>query len=837
MKRLKLHKIACMLLAGITVFVSSCQDYEPSSDDVAKTVAYNREFTRQFGNIDPNQNWDLFGQLSGRKRNSMTRADVGNGVTVTDETTIVKVTREEATQYDKVLPESEVSAYSSYEETNLGTVVQDFVSSTHEFTLTPVHYDTGGNDVIGVYWYVDEPIEGVTTTVTGNDGKTYYIVRTQIYDNSLTDHLKGIVESTYYKQVTFGNDDDQWTELVTAYEDDYIVVEEGQTYYDQNHNAYAFSTGQKIYYTGNTGTTKEWQWNDETQQWEEVVTGTYPIFAAWPTGYSSNVSTSNFSTYTINQLIALHSEYILVPENSSTTYKDESGYNVFSAGTLIYEVSKESDASRADSRNSYDWFETGNATYLRSVPVTVTIPDGVNYFGFYLINANTGCVYSESNLNTPVVFPEGEKANKNSDACYVATFDIKDIYPEEESKRFLCFEDWYGTGTRNFDLNDLVFTVTGLDGHIEDKESKEEKALLVCEDLADFDFDFNDIVLMLNYSISVTRYYDTNEEGKLETSREVVEEFKIIPMAAGGAFTSNVYYGIPDETASDPTTSQTSAGEIHQLLGGSAPNIINAGATYPTNGEGTAIEISIDKLPEKNVGSGEGQYPTYLSQIFDVGFISIKCTDQRTDDNTQTNATIISSNKPYTQTGTAPQMMLLPYYFEWPQELVPIYNAYGGFQEWVTNISETDWIANSQVEKYITERGDFAEAIKYTVKATKNLACTNGHTFSYTDKNGKTTTYPNCGKVDFSSVTAAETEGCYASLKVTFSYRGEGVRVYLDFADGEQLLEDTSGQTEECTYRLSKAELQKAISTGAIYFMGQGNQTVSVESAILTIKQ
>ena len=55
--------LTCLVLSASAAFVSSCQDYEPYNDQHLQDVAYTHEFERQFGKIDPNQNWDLYGQL------------------------------------------------------------------------------------------------------------------------------------------------------------------------------------------------------------------------------------------------------------------------------------------------------------------------------------------------------------------------------------------------------------------------------------------------------------------------------------------------------------------------------------------------------------------------------------------------------------------------------------------------------------------------------------------------------------------------------------------------------------------------------------------------------
>ena len=174
--------LTCLVLSASAAFVSSCQDYEPYNDQHLQDVAYTHEFERQFGKIDPNQNWDLFGQLA-RKKKIGTRAPEASEIIVTELNSsddAVTVTREDNLEYQKVLPEGAGGSIAQnpnlrYEDTNLGRVVQDFVATAHEFTIAPVHWTTRGNDVVGIYWYTDDESEA-TETIMGADGELYWIV-------------------------------------------------------------------------------------------------------------------------------------------------------------------------------------------------------------------------------------------------------------------------------------------------------------------------------------------------------------------------------------------------------------------------------------------------------------------------------------------------------------------------------------------------------------------------------------------------------------------------------------------------------------------------------------
>ena len=831
----------CLLLAGSAALVSSCQDYEPFSEKQIQDVAYTREFERKFGEIDPNQNWDLFGQLAKGVRHSYTRATDANGVTVDNPAIglpdpangqpmeVITSTLEDSQEYRKVMPESNVNVIdqgNDYDKTNLSRVTTDFVTTAKEFALWPVYYYTSGNDELGIYWYVDEDTPGAKQVTDYNTGQHLWILESPIFTSgSFTQNIKGYkVDAGSYSAVNYNAN--FWTELSTRFPDDYHVA----TVNDKDR--YGNTLSGNVFKAGiqSDGTTPYYQAFPTTWQndWPEVGDGKV------------------IPTKIAEDLAKIHPEFVLTPGDGTGTYPNPWNGEWSNSNKWLLELkATRTDAQQGNPRNSSEgWFGDSNipATIIESTPVKVTIPEDVPFVGFYINNTNHGSVYSESKLNPTYLFERGRKTG-DVPVSYVSTFDIHEIDETQESKRFLCFEDWYpqnGSGGSDFDLNDIVFTVTGIDpSSVIDREKTEESAILVCEDLSKFDFDFNDVVLRLDYVDGVTRKYELDVNGNV-TNVIVTpsnRELTVTAMAAGGAYESEIYIN------------GTKWGEIHDLMGnGDATDprkhaIINAAATYGGDGSSMTIKDEYDAngtLITKNLPDKDASYPTFLSQLFakdDVPFFKIMCDngELKEEDKGQEPASRIVQSGSYSE-GSAPQMMLLPYYFEWPQEMEYIYDAYEDFAAWVQNIEATNWIITSQIEKLITNRGDFASETNTISElvSSSELPWTNNQTFTYKDKNGKETTYSNCAKIDFTNVTANTDE--FAFLTVTFTAKPSSGRTYLDFADGTQIMEDN--QLDEVrVFKLSKNQLQQAISTKAIYIMGQGNQTVSISKAVLTIRK
>ena len=693
-----------LILSALAAFVSSCRDYEPYNEQHLQDVAYTHEFERQFGKIDPEQTWDLFGQLS-RSRHIGTRGDgrqnqYYNQVIVTDNypnisspSDTVWVTRADNQEYNKVLPEIGFNGSIAhnpnllYEETNLGRVIQDFVATADEFYIAPVHWTTSGNDEIGIYWYTDDETEA-DRTIMGDDGELYWLV------------LKPIIR--------------------------------GRTHL----------------------------------------------------GYQNS-------------------------ENPNST---------------IHEIS-------SSQENCSDVFRQG-AHHLVSYRVHVQVPQEIPYYGFYMLNHNEELTqYSESKLNDHISNP----GFSGHDVSYVATFNIqRDIDADYKDNRdYLCFEDWIHNG--DFDLNDLVFRVEGFDNQsVVESSEVDESAILVCEDLKQYDFDFNDIVLELNYTEEIKRHYDfVGGQYKLnKTLTETIAELTITPFAAGGAYESNLFIN------------GTDWGEIHALLnedpelpeGSKNHQIINAGTNF-TDPHSTPMVLTKaqNQLPDRILENGQNKYPTYLSQLFAEGFFKIVSKEDG-------NAVQIISSKPQTGTATgsyqegyAPQMMLLPNYFEWPQEEKYINLAYTKFQDWVSDITKTDWIVNSQEPTLITERGNIGpndptaptpvdESFVLTYRSTGGIRLNN-------------TWYPNSVFLDFaaSGIEALSYDDATAKLNITYSSLPESSFVIYDKNGGYILTHEhpSTDNQSVVTYSIGATYFTNALTHGGIYIVSNG--AVNITNATIDI--
>lgn len=136
------------------------------------------------------------------------------------------------------------------------------------------------------------------------------------------------------------------------------------------------------------------------------------------------------------------------------------------------------------------------------------------------------------------------------------------------------------------------------------------------------------------------------------------QRLTVTPLAAGGTLRSVVYYN------------NMEVGEIHEMLGGSSSSMINT-HSKGTPGDSKVIESVSSFDIKANMG----------------GFsIKISKTDGEND------SQIYAPNK-----GGIPQMICVPGTWIWPTERTSIEGAYTDFPHWCGDASNTSWI-NSAVE-------------------------------------------------------------------------------------------------------------------------------------------
>ena len=696
MKKKHVFSRRSLLLVGALALVSSCQDYEPFNEQDVQDRAYTHEFVKQFGEIDPNQDWDLFGQLA-RHIGPATRAgeDAVPSVVLFDKT--MEIEQADHSNYTKILPEINIPN-NSYANSNLGRVTQDFLTSAREIELFPVHWTTSATDAIGIYWYVDEEGEGVKTLM-GKDDKMYYIKEYTILENHKT-------------------------RLEIAFE------------YNDGHKA----------------------------------------------------------SHYIDGVLDVKEQFLTQQQMADQGIRRQ---------------------------------------YLISHGYKITVPNEISEYGFWIKNLGSGLDerYSEWNLNSK---PGGPIEDNGDHMSYTATFNLSSLvdesgnplYPNDQNQ-YLCFEDWINWG--DADLNDLVFIAEGLDfTNIKDNNTIYENALLVCEDLSSYDFDFNDIVLDLTFKEEEKRIYEWVHEAngiaahwELKETEETDKTLFVKPMAAGGAYETELIIGILNK------------GEIHSLMGetgwGGNPKrheIINAGATYSNRSD--SIPYIMPMGYEWKIGNGEGKYATHLSQLFAEGFIMLKCLGE--DPNGKSAEKIITSGKinlDPNSTTAAPQMMLLPKYFEWPREEYPISNAYRGFNDWVSDITKTSWILDTQVADSITDRGDLKpdnpeEQQNHNLIETIEVPIQKGQ-FIYDDPD-EPWIFDNAYFVSLLGIESLTVdEQSKADIIVHYVKKYD---VYIDDADGNLLVNDNfgTGGARTTTYTLSPRKFNQALNSGGIWIIPEDDQ-------------
>ncbi len=231
---------------------------------------------------------------------------------------------------------------------------------------------------------------------------------------------------------------------------------------------------------------------------------------------------------------------------------------------------------------------------------------------------------------------------------------------------YIAFDD---PDTNDKDFNDLVlYTPRTLT-----PSSKDEIMWTVaCEDLGGtFDYDFNDIVFRV-------RHTSGNDF------------LTIIPMAAGGTLPATLCY--KNEAISE---------EWHQHFGnGYESNVmLNTGM----NTETVVWPIRLEGVPTDWSMKAFTSDPTAKDGDFSIVV-------ERADG---TKATVTGPSQ-----GVAPQMLILPYEWQWPTELTRITTAYPNFGTWGSNYSNSSWV-NSKVSDYVVP--GFGEGQVTATKAAKTV--------------------------------------------------------------------------------------------------------------------
>ena len=376
----------------------------------------------------------------------------------------------------------------------------------------------------------------------------------------------------------------------------------------------------------------------------------------------------------------------------------------------VYEIRDISNLQYTTSGYDEGWTDT-----QRSKEITISLPKDME-FGMYL-KGGAYTYYSEASKNGRY----GEKINgerfkntphENENACYAASIDIND-------EKYLCFEDW---PDGDFDLNDVVLKFSGNMPELIDEDADPNATWdILCEDLGgSFDTDFNDVVLKVEHV----------------SGRGVA---LVTPLAAGGTLASYTFFKTTNE---EKEPIYTLGREIHQRFSGIGEaksgefvpiDVWDDETNYRAN-EGRQIEIDVPEnwslayCRADNYGKGEiGEWGK--GEDMNMGGFIIKVLPEGVDapyhldfnDERFGEASVIAApNK-----GEAPQMICVPdqyyvvtsqlsegetkyyrttYKFAWSQELVSLSDSYAdskhSFREWVQSYSESENTYSKSLEWY-----------------------------------------------------------------------------------------------------------------------------------------
>lgn len=675
------------LIAVGAMFVG-CQDYDfgVTSDTFVKKE-FTENFEKAFGKIDPTQDWSIATRASvtvSSTENSNIKVYAKANDTFKLIGDFSDVSGDQTLYFDVKKGVSElmvsngisaqrtiVGGHVSFAGTRGGNYSSAFVSACdndeliHTFTRAQV---MAYQDVLPE---VAEP---------GKQNGLEEIIKDQLINlNKVTQDFKYVSTGDFYLYPVFciGNSSD----VVGIYYKDGDEVKTFDVY------TWTASDEMKIGTWGSWYVKDNNQWNDYNQIGYDYEADGYVLDetfkpAVWdemvaPEGtndgyvnggfYKYNSTSSEFEWQALGQTLTEGTRYLTLKTGAQTR-------------TMVWENPSGASLWDRDRTDGVKDFEV-----LVSTPIKISLPVGTE-FGMYISNGSKK-FYSESARNddysyeftlasgphTNGKYLNGDEtgnqhvvsaAKSSRKACHVATF-------VHNNETYIGFEDWDNAyTTSDMDLNDCIMILRGAKPVVIEDDPQNYEWIVACEDLGDtHDIDFNDVVFKVSHISGREYAYFT-------------------PLAAGGTLESVVYFG------------ENPIGEIHQLLNGSAPSIINAMNSGSRNeNSGSSITLTVD--PEftmanlADVASG-----TAASQ--NMGGFSV-----HTGSNLSSTASshIIKGGN----IGAAPQMICLPAYYSrplangdtevgdwrWPieeQYILEAYNEEGhAFKDWVNNSTINDW--------------------------------------------------------------------------------------------------------------------------------------------------
>ncbi len=243
----------------------------------------------------------------------------------------------------------------------------------------------------------------------------------------------------------------------------------------------------------------------------------------------------------------------------------------------------------------------------------------------------------------------------NDGKCFFAQRTITDGNGTDDTYSYICFDDPDDNGNEgDKDYNDMVLYTPQ---QLTPITHNETEWTIACEDLGGtFDYDFNDIVFRVRHTAGNDYAY-------------------IFPVAAGGTLPAHVYY----QGTQIP-------GEWHSFFG---------------NGYESDVMINTGKGPEEHAVKTirlEGLPTDWSIKALTSNSNGLTIKVERAD------GEVSSVTGP--TNGSAPQMLILPYDWQWPVELTRITKAYPSFGEWGANYTNSSWLSNKVADNIISGFGD-----------------------------------------------------------------------------------------------------------------------------------
>jgi len=337
----------------------------------------------------------------------------------------------------------------------------------------------------------------------------------------------------------------------------------------------------------------------------------------------------------------------------------------------------------------YEFAEVGYPALI-SKGIKVHFDNIDRTYGAYIKRSDGRYLYSVSSLNEKnrwIPKPGAERTERTQDwqvkDNYVMKYKPSDFMIEEGKKayraatwvgekyswRYMSFEDGvigdtYNAGECDFDMQDFVFIIDGVDPDYDDPvdeiveedptpEPETWEWIIACEDLGTNDFDFNDVV----FSVS-------GVEADVKTDTKTVT---VKALASGGTLPVYIYYDgkmiVPDGADN---------GEFHSWFGDgsySTTTVINASGLR-ADGRTATVTVPADFTMECCLKVTEGESGNM------GGFkVEVKHLD---------GSSIIEATNPNidSEIGTAPQMICVPGTWLWPTENTHIRTVYEKFVDW-----------------------------------------------------------------------------------------------------------------------------------------------------------